>query len=92
VRDEDWRVVPDSAGVVDTGRGVGLADIAEAIAEDRPHRASGRLGLHVLEIMDAILRSSAEKAVVEIESRVERPELLPLRTAAGEPVGEPVRA
>lgn len=84
VRDEEWRVVPDSAGCIDTGRGVGLADIADAIEEDRPHRASGRLALHVLEVMDAVLRSSDEKAVVEIRSTVERPEILPLRTTTGE--------
>lgn len=81
VRDEDWRVVPDSAGVIDTGRGVGLADLAEAIAEDRPHRASGRVALHVLEIMDAVLRSNEEKAVVTIESTAEKPDVMPLREA-----------
>ncbi|PPF45848.1 oxidoreductase [Rathayibacter sp. AY1B7] len=81
VRDEDWRVVPDSAGVIDTGRGVGLADLAEAISEDRPHRASGRVALHVLEIMDAVLRSNEEKAVVTIASTAEKPDVMPLRTA-----------
>jgi predicted dehydrogenase len=80
VRDQDWEQVPDSAGYIDTGRGVGLADMAEAIQENRPHRASGRLALHVLEIMDAILRSSREKAVIEIDSTAERPEIVPLQT------------
>ncbi|QHC65460.1 Gfo/Idh/MocA family oxidoreductase [Rathayibacter sp. VKM Ac-2759] len=84
VRDGDWQSVPDSAGYIDTGRGVGLADIAEAIEEDRPHRASGRLGLHVLEIMDAILRSSDDKAVVTLVSTAERPEVVPLQTTTGE--------
>ncbi|PPI68853.1 oxidoreductase [Rathayibacter rathayi] len=81
VRDEDWRVVPDSAGVIGTGRGVGLADLAEAIVEDRPHRSSGRVALHVLEIMDAVLRSNEEKAVVTIASTAEKPEVMPLRAA-----------
>lgn len=82
VRDEEWRVVPDSAGVIDTGRGVGLADLAEAIMEGRPHRASGRVALHVLEIMDAVLRSNSEKAVISITSAAERPDVMPLRTAS----------
>ncbi|PPF63552.1 oxidoreductase [Rathayibacter tritici] len=81
VRDEEWRVVPDSAGVIDTGRGVGLADLAEAIVEDRPHRSSGRVALHVLEIMDAVLRSNEDRAVVAIESTAEKPEVMPLRAA-----------
>ncbi|MWV48673.1 gfo/Idh/MocA family oxidoreductase [Rathayibacter sp. VKM Ac-2803] len=88
VRDGEWRSVPDSAGVVDTGRGVGLADLADAIEEDRPHRASGRLGLHVLEIMDAVLRSSADRAVVAIASTAERPAVVPLQTTAGDLVAE----
>jgi predicted dehydrogenase len=77
--DPEWRAVPDSAGFVAAGRGIGLADLAEAVAEGRPHRASGRLALHVLEIMDAVLRSSADRRVVSIGSSVERPDLVPLR-------------
>lgn len=77
--DPEWRVVPDSAGFVAAGRGIGLADLAEAVTEGRPHRASGRLALHVLEIMDAVLRSGADRRVVSIESTVERPDLVPLR-------------
>jgi predicted dehydrogenase len=80
VREKDWAPVPDSAGFIDTGRGVGLADMADAITQNRPHRASGRLALHVLEIMDAILRSSKEKAVITIESTVDRPEIVPLQS------------
>jgi len=86
IRDQDWKRVPDSAGYIDTGRGVGLADMADAITENRPHRASGRLALHVLEIMDAILRSSREKAVIEIESTAERPEIVPLQTTDATPI------
>jgi predicted dehydrogenase len=85
---DEWVTVPDAAGFVDAGRGVGLADLAEAIVEDRPHRASGRLALHVLEVMDAILRSSAGRETITIESTTERPALVPLRDlAAGTPVG-----
>jgi predicted dehydrogenase len=80
IRDGDWQRIPDSAGYINTGRGIGLADMAEAIVEDRPHRASGRLALHVLEIMDAILRSSDEKAVITIASTAERPEIVGLQT------------
>lgn len=75
-----WTVLPDSAGYIGTGRGVGLADLATAIVEDRPHRASGRLAFHVLDVMDAILRSTRESAVMTIGSTVSKPELVPLQS------------
>ncbi|WP_375430239.1 Gfo/Idh/MocA family protein [uncultured Friedmanniella sp.] len=75
----EWQPVPPSAGYVGAGRGVGLADLAEAMATGRPHRASGDLALHVLEIMDAVSRSSVEHLVVDLTTTVERPEPVPLR-------------
>ncbi|WP_370582678.1 Gfo/Idh/MocA family protein [Plantibacter sp. VKM Ac-2885] len=71
--DRTWRAVPDSAGFVDAGRGVGLSDLAEAIEQDRPHRASGDLAFHVLEIMEAIIVAGREHRVVELTSTVDRP-------------------
>ena len=73
----EFTAVPVSAGYADAGRGYGLADMARAIETDRPHRASGRLAFHVLEAMDAIVRSSAESRVVELTSTVEKPEPVP---------------
>src|SRR5689334_9097056 len=40
-------------------RSIGLADMAYAIRSNRPHRASGALALHVLEVMDAFDRSAS---------------------------------
>ena len=37
---------------------IGVADMAHAIRTDRPHRASGELAFHVLEVMEALQRSS----------------------------------
>jgi hypothetical protein len=53
--------------------------MAVAIATGAPHRASGELGFHVLEIMEAILVSSREHRVVELVSTVHRPAAVPLR-------------
>ncbi len=75
----DWIELEVSAGYRDAGRGVGLADMAAAIAKETPHRASAELGFHVLEIMEAILVASADRRVVELESSVERPEGVVLR-------------
>jgi hypothetical protein len=64
----------------DVGRGIGIADMAEAILAERPHRASGELACHVLEVLCAL--AASESGTVEIESRCERPAPLPITTAA----------
>jgi predicted dehydrogenase len=59
-------------------RGIGVADMAYAIAAGRPHRASGALAYHALEIMHAFEESWRTGRHVEITSAVERPALLPV--------------
>ena len=58
-------------------RGIGPAEMAEAIKEGRRNRASKELAFHVLEVLDAILQSGADHTFHEIASTCERPE--PLR-------------
>lgn len=58
-------------------RSIGVADMAHAIRSGRPHRASGELAFHVLEVMEAIQVSSDRGAHVIIESQPERPAMLP---------------
>jgi predicted dehydrogenase len=77
VESPEWRTVAPNAGYAGAGRGYGLADMAHAIATDRPHRASGELAQHVLEIMDAIPRSSADHAAITLATTVERPAVVP---------------
>ncbi len=64
-------------GHAQNSRGLGVAELAHAIEEDRPHRASGEVALHVLEIMHAIHRASETSCHVEIETRCAQPEPLP---------------
>ena len=67
-----WEPVPYvPRGVQDT-RGCGLHEMIESLQAGRPHRASGELGLHVLETATAVLRSAADGRVVRIESRLTR--------------------
>lgn len=71
----DWQALPTARPHGDDNwRILGLADMARAIREERPHRASGDLALHVLEVMEAALVSGTEGRRVEITTRVERPE------------------
>lgn len=83
----EWTEVPVERPFADGNyRSLGLADMAAAIREDRPHRASGALALHVLEVMDAVGRAIANGKIVDITTRPERPEPLaasrPLERAA----------
>lgn len=55
-------------------RGCGVYDMAMAIREGRPHRASGELAYHVLEAMHGFHISSDEGTVYRMESRCDRPE------------------
>jgi predicted dehydrogenase len=50
-----------------------LVDLAEAIEEGRPHRASAEHAAHVVEILDAIDASRCDGATVEVQSSFEPP-------------------
>ncbi|MDU6670706.1 MAG: Gfo/Idh/MocA family oxidoreductase, partial [Bradyrhizobium sp.] len=81
----EWETMPLTHGHVDGEfRSIGVADMATAILNDRPHRASGALAFHVLEVMEAFQTSANEGRRVVIESRVERPAMLP----AGQDTGQ----
>jgi predicted dehydrogenase len=83
-RREDWADVALSHGYADGNfRILGLADLAVAIRTGRPHRCSGTLAFHVLEVMEAFQRSSDTGAAVRIESSCERPAPLPARQEIG---------
>jgi len=56
----------------------GVAEMAEAIAEDRPHRASAEQAAHVVEILGAAARSMADGGgPIEIASTFRAPALMP---------------
>jgi predicted dehydrogenase len=76
--DKDWSEVPLVPEPPVNARGIGVADMVQGILEGRPHRASGDLAFHVLEIMDGILESSGSGRHIEPTSRPERPEPLTL--------------
>lgn len=59
-------------------RMIGALDMAAAIRDNRKHRASGELAMHVLEVLEALERSSIEGRHIMIETPCERPEPLPI--------------
>ncbi len=58
-------------------RGVGVADLAVAIGHDRPHRATGEMGAHVVDILNAIHESADEGRRIELRTTCARPAALP---------------
>ncbi|MFD4605200.1 Gfo/Idh/MocA family protein [Streptomyces sp. NPDC058464] len=76
-RGDGWQTLPVSAGYRDTGRGIGLADLAEALAQGRPHRASAELAAHVLDVMLTLMDAADQGRALPVTSTCERP--APLR-------------
>ncbi len=80
----DWVERPTEHGYWDGNfRIMGVADLAHAIRGNRPHRASGELALHALEVMEAFQLSSDTGRHVSISSRPARPAMLPTDLSAG---------
>jgi predicted dehydrogenase len=74
----EWEEVVYASRGAREARGIGLQDLAEAVAESRAPRASGALGAHVVDVARSVLRAAAEARTIEVESRTERPEPLPV--------------
>ena len=75
--DEDWTEMTLSHANAAQSRGIGLADMVRAERSGRPHRASGELALHVLEVMERVLASAKTGEHQLLMMRVERPAPLP---------------
>ena len=73
---DGWKDMDLVNGQTTAGRGLGLSDMIRAIGEDRPHRASGELAFHVLDIMEAFYDASEEGRAIELESTCVRPTVM----------------
>ncbi len=74
----EWSAIPLTHGYAENSRGIGVADMAYALRSGRPHRASGALAYHVLDIMHAIHDAANAGQRVTLESTCERPAALPV--------------
>ncbi len=63
-------------GPVANYRASGLADMAQSIVAQRPHRCSLELALHVVEVMTSILQSGEIGHFIELTTSCERPAAL----------------
>lgn len=62
-------------------RGAGLADMALAISENRPHRCNADFATHVVEVMTAILTAGETGEVMTMTTSCARPEAIGPDTA-----------
>jgi len=69
---------PDANDVLTSNyRGIGLADMAVAIADGREHRCNGDLALHVVDTLMCIERSAESGKLEKTTTTCNRPEALP---------------
>ena len=69
---------PFTHGYTDNSRGLGAAEMAWSILQNRPHRASMEMAYHVFELIHAMLESAEKHQVVELKSEFLVPK--PLQT------------
>ena len=88
-KDNDWEVVNNDKmllGIPNKSdgegnkkanyRGIGLSEMIDSIAKNRKARCSLELSLHVLEIMDGIIKSAEEKRSYILTTNPKQPDLL----------------
>jgi predicted dehydrogenase len=72
-----WVEVAERAGYRGAARGYGVADLARALRTGTPHRASGELAYHVLDVMECLLTAAGTGAPVEVASSCPIPAPVP---------------
>ena len=81
--DKEWTEIPLTHSD-QVGRGIGIADMAQAIVTGRKHRANGDLACHVLDVLCAFEEASTAGRHVMIQSTCERPAALPVGLQPGQ--------
>ncbi|WP_179107245.1 Gfo/Idh/MocA family protein [Sediminibacillus massiliensis] len=74
--EKEFAEVPLTHGYRSNSRGIGLADMAKSILEEREHRANGNLTYHVLEIMHGFHLASSDGKHYQLTSSAARPPVL----------------
>ena len=89
-REDNWTAVPliqletknpdekKSLSTLNNLRGIGITDMAEALDQGRPHRASAEMTYHVLDIMHGIHDASGSGSYYTAQSTCKRPDAMAL--------------
>lgn len=73
----EWTEMPVERPHGEQSRGIGLADMTWAMRTGRPHRASGELASHCVDVMQSLIESAEQQAQLEVASTCERPAPIP---------------
>lgn len=71
-------IFPLTHGYAEESRGLGAAEMAWSIANERPHRANMYMAYNVLETAHAIVTSSQKGQCIRLESTFQQPQPLPI--------------
>lgn len=74
-----WQEIPGSrqpAEWLHNRRGLGVAEMADALAAGRTPRASGQLALHVVDVIESLIKAAESGRNVKLTSTCQRPEPL----------------
>ena len=74
---DGWQVAANTHGFNEDSRGLGLLDLACAVRDRRPVRASGVMAQHVCEVMAGMQSASKSGRYVDVASTCPVPEPLP---------------
>ncbi len=83
---KEWTLMPYTHGYAENSRGLGVADLAQCVAEGRPqgsNRCSGELAYHVLDVMHALHDAARSGQRVQIASTTARPRPMAMKLLAG---------
>lgn len=75
----EWQEIPGSRQPAEwrhNRRGLGVAEMAEALAAGRTPRASGQLALHVVDVIESLIKAAESGRNVKLTSTCQRPEPL----------------
>jgi predicted dehydrogenase len=75
--DREWTEIPVERPHASQSRGIGLADMAWALRTGRPHRASGAMASHCVDVMQSFVESAKQGRRRKIGSTCARPAALP---------------
>ena len=75
---KEWSEIPLTHGFAENSRGIGLSDMCAGLELGRPHRASGDLAFHVLDLMEGFHDAAANGCHYTPVSMFVRPAALPM--------------
>jgi len=76
IGDKDWVERFHTHPYREGSRGVGVADLIDALNNDRPHRANADVALHAVDIMQAIHEASDTGRAVTITTTCDQPQAM----------------